>query len=174
MAWALVVVESQEVPDTPLANGINERIAALFTGFSQSGERVYRVGNALDSYRPPQDDGRAQCLLRYGADAFAGSGLARHLRNAGISSVVLCGNCTDGTVMATARRTLAHGFDLIMASDAHLAADRDLIRAEQIIEHYNQIMADWISPGRVIEVLPSDELLAILRDEPALPLAMAH
>lgn len=176
MTWALVVVDGlqwQGVSAVGQAARVSERIQALVRGFSEAGEKVFHVENALERADLSASPGKGQQVLRrYGTDAFAGSGLARQLREAGVHSIVLCGTGTDSAIDATAKRALANGFDLILASDAHLAFDRGALRAESIVEHYNSVLAELVTPGQVIEVLPTAELLAVLRDEPAMPAAV--
>lgn len=168
MTWALVVVDGlqlQAAAASGPAGRIAERMAALRRGFADAGELVIHVEKALE----PSASAPAGCLYRYGTDAFAGSGLAQRLREAGVSCIVLCGVGTDTAIDASAKRALANGFDLILASDAHLAFDRPPLRADAIVSHHNQVLAELLTPGQVIEVLPSAEVLAILHDEPALP-----
>jgi len=57
--------------------------------------------------------------------AFIGTGLERHLRMAGISRLVVIGLTTDHCVSASTRMASDLGFDVVLASDATAAFERD-------------------------------------------------
>ncbi|MDN3575256.1 isochorismatase family protein [Chitinimonas viridis] len=168
MTWALLVVDGQHAA---ISQPVLGRIQQLERAFRQTGERVYQVESmAVDQLAPLSPVGGT--LYRCGTDAFSGSGLQRHLQDAGISCLVICGSGSDSAIDASVRSALYRGFDVIVASDAHQAYPRGSLSAQVIAEHHNQLLAELVIPGRVLEVLPSDEIIDIVRDEPVLAQAV--
>ncbi|WP_269532214.1 isochorismatase family protein [Chitinimonas sp. BJYL2] len=174
MTWALVVVDMQgklQQDNSALARQVGAKVDRLIEAFESAGEAIYRVENALDA-RPLLPGSTRQTLYRYGTDAFTGSGLSSRLRSDGVNCIVLCGAGTDTVIDTTAKRALASGFDVLLVSDAHLAHARGDLSAETIVTYHNALLADWVTPGQIIEVLPAEDILAILSESPMLPAAV--
>jgi nicotinamidase-related amidase len=79
----------------------------------------------------------------------------------GASTRLLTGVSTEYCVDATARGALSHGFNVDLIADGHAAAaefDRNAgLSPEQIIAHYNAILARAVHPGGRLRVISANE-----------------
>jgi nicotinamidase-related amidase len=75
------------------------------------------------------------------ADAFQGTALEHLLNQLLVRSLVVCGFVTEGCVDTTVRRAASLGFNVELASDAHSTTDGAVLKASQIIDHHNHVLA---------------------------------
>jgi nicotinamidase-related amidase len=81
-----------------------------------------------------------ECVLqKTHCDAFGGTGLEQHLRDAGVERVVVCGLVTEGCVDTTIRRAFGLGFRVEVVSDGHSTTDSGILPADQIVRHHNDV-----------------------------------
>jgi nicotinamidase-related amidase len=122
-----------------------------------AGSAGWRLTDALERL-----DGDRVVAKTY-RDSFAGTELADVLTEVGARRLVLTGAQTDFCVQTTALSALLRGYDLTLVSDAHTTAPTPTpqgeLAAETIIAFVNTRVATMRHPGRVIEVLPSRDIL---------------
>jgi nicotinamidase-related amidase len=85
-------------------------------------------------------------------DAFLGTGLDARLRALGIGRLVIAGMQTEYCVDTTTRAAFAHGYKVVLASDAHTTMDSPDLKAPEIVMHHNRILRDFAT------VIPSAEI----------------
>jgi nicotinamidase-related amidase len=97
-------------------------------------------------------------------DPFVGTQLARLLAEHGVTEVVVAGYASEYCVDSTCRSALAHGYDVVLAADAHstfergAAAETGGLSAAQAIAHHNWVLATLKFHGRTLTVLPTAEI----------------
>lgn len=117
----------------------------------------------------PGTDGWALCpelgiadsdpLVRKTAcDAFFGTSLESILRGRGVQHLIVAGCMTEYCVDTTVRRATSLGFDVILAGDAHGTFNSPSLRAEQIIEHHNNLLDGFAAGGASVAVKPSSAI----------------
>ena len=74
------------------------------------------------------------------ADSFHHTDLDDQLQQRGVTRVIVCGCTTDACVDMTARRAVALGYDVVLASDAHTTTDNSFLSAQQSIAYYNLML----------------------------------
>jgi len=94
-------------------------------------------GWQLDPGLHPHDDPR---IRKDYADSFHHTDLDDQLQQRGVTRVIVCGCTTDACVDMTARRAVALGYDVVLASDAHTTTDNSFLSAQQSIAYYNLML----------------------------------
>jgi len=88
------------------------------------------------------------------SDGFMETTLRADLDRLGVRRLVVTGMQTEFCVDATCRAALSHGFEVVLAADAHTTGDA-VLPAETTIRHHNYALANLAHPRRSIEVMPS-------------------
>ncbi len=95
-------------------------------------------------------------------DAFAGTPLRATLDGLGIARLVLAGAQSDYCIRSTAQRAAIEGYAVVLAGDAHTAADADcagrLLGGAQIVAQTNRYVAQMRYPGVDIGVAAHDAI----------------
>jgi nicotinamidase-related amidase len=91
-------------------------------------------------------------------DAFHETRLHDELEARGIKRLVITGAQTQMCVDTTARRAVAQGYDVLLASDAHTTDDSKTLPAEKIIAFYNETLNGFWAGERKVRVLPASEI----------------
>ena len=91
-------------------------------------------------------------------DSFLRTGLDEVLSFCGVEGVVLCGYATEFCVDTTTRSAAAHGYHVVLASDAHTTHDKAHADAAQIRAHHNATLPAIRSFGVDIRALPAAEI----------------
>ncbi|WP_394695604.1 cysteine hydrolase family protein [Pseudoxanthomonas japonensis] len=91
-------------------------------------------------------------------DSFLRTGLDEVLSFCGVEGVVLCGYATEFCVDTTTRSAAAHGYHVVLASDAHTTHDKPHADAQQIRAHHNATLPAIRSFGVGIRALPAAEI----------------
>src|ERR1039458_3309229 len=91
------------------------------------------------------------------SDGFYRTTLRAELERLGVDRLVICGLQTEFCVDATARAALSHGYDIVLAADAHTTGDAET-PAETTIRHHNYALGNLAHPDRRIEVKLSREI----------------
>lgn len=102
-------------------------------------------------------------VTKTACDSFWQTDLAAQLTQHDIDSFVICGCATDYCVDTMIKVGVSLGYHITVAADAHTTADRTWVSAEQQIQQYNEIWADFIMPGNPVAVHSSDEILRAWR-----------
>lgn len=74
------------------------------------------------------------------SDSFQNTGLGELLKKLEIDQIVVCGLVTEGCVDTTVRRAFSLGSKIELASDCHSTTDSNVLTAEQIIKHHNEVL----------------------------------
>lgn len=78
-------------------------------------------------------------------DAFQRTSLHKELKNREIKKLYVTGLQTEYCVDTTCRRAFSLGYEVVLVEDAHGTWDSSLLKAEQIINHHNQILGGWFA-----------------------------
>lgn len=76
-------------------------------------------------------------------DAFQNTALHNELQIRGIKKLVVAGLQTEYCIDTTCRRAFSLGYEVVLIEDAHGTWDSSLLKAEQIINHHNQVLGGW-------------------------------
>jgi nicotinamidase-related amidase len=93
------------------------------------------------------------------SDSFFGTTLQRELEKRGITHLIIAGGMTEYCVDTTCRRATSLGYDVTLASDAHLTRDNGVLTAANIIAHHNFVLDDFGAGDHVIRVKPAEEIV---------------
>jgi len=91
-------------------------------------------------------------------DSFHETRLQEELQSRGIKRLVITGGQTQICVDTTARRAVAQGYDVLLASDAHTTDDSKTLPAEKIIAFYNETLNGFWAGEHVVRVRPASEI----------------
>lgn len=91
-------------------------------------------------------------------DSFHGTDLHSLLRELGIAQVLVCGLQSEFCVDSTVRGALAHGYPVVLVSDAHSTLDNGVLDAAQISAHHNVTLANIGSFGPRVTTAAAAEL----------------
>lgn len=178
---ALLIVDVQQGMDDPRLGSRNNpdaerRMAELLNAWRKAKRPVLHVqhmsveplsplrpelpGNALkEEVRPLEGEALFQKEVN---SAFIGTGLEKHLRDNGISTLVIAGLTTDHCVSATARMGSDLGFRIVIVGDATATFERlgpDGIKYDAELIHRVELAA---LNGEFASVKNSAEILAEL------------
>ncbi|MGE7119126.1 isochorismatase family protein [Peribacillus sp. NPDC046944] len=78
-------------------------------------------------------------------DSFQQTDLQQQLVNKKISRIIITGIQSEVCVDATCRRAYSLGYEVILAEDGHSTYDSNILNASQIINHHNDIHAQWFA-----------------------------
>lgn len=84
-----------------------------------------------------------EVVVKDRCDAFLGTGLDARLRALGIGRLVIAGMQTEYCIDTTTRSAFAHGYKVVLASDAHSTFDSVVLKASDIIAHHNIVLRDF-------------------------------
>jgi nicotinamidase-related amidase len=159
---ALLIIDMQTalLTDAYDADGCLSRVSALADRARTAGAPVvYLRQRPHGPVHPAVASQPADLVLdKDSADSFLGTPLAGVLDERGVRRVVVTGFATGHCVDSTSRAALAHGMDLVLASDAHTTVERGpdaALSAAQIIAHHNEIFSIIAYADRSIDVTPS-------------------
>jgi len=93
-------------------------------------------------------------------DAFFGTSLDRHLRERGVTRLIVCGWATDFCVDSTLRAAVSRSYRVVVVSDGHTVADRPHISAASVVAYHNWLWPQLLTPTEPVAVLPAATLLA--------------
>ena len=93
------------------------------------------------------------------SDSFFETTLQQELEKQGITHLVIAGGMTEYCVDTTCRRATSLGYDVTLASDAHLTRDNGVLTAANIIAHHNFVLHDFGAGDRVITAKPTDQIV---------------
>ncbi|HEY0929547.1 MAG TPA: cysteine hydrolase family protein [Gemmatimonas sp.] len=88
-------------------------------------------------------------------DAFNRTPLADLLTTLEVQELVVCGMHTEFCVDTSVRRALAHGYPVLLASDAHTSNGNEHLSAPQVIAHHNITLSNVTSFGPRVRLAPA-------------------
>ena len=71
--------------------------------------------------------------------------LHKELHERGIKKLFVAGLQTEYCIDTTCRRASSLGYEVVLVEDAHGTWDSSLLKAEQIIDHHNQVLGGWFA-----------------------------
>jgi nicotinamidase-related amidase len=93
------------------------------------------------------------------SDSFFETTLQQELEGREITRLIIAGGMTEYCVDTTCRRATSLGYDVTLASDAHLTRDNGVLSAANIIAHHNFVLDDFGAGDHVIKAKPTAEIL---------------
>ena len=93
------------------------------------------------------------------SDSFFETTLQQELGKRGITNLIIAGGMTEYCVDTTCRRATSLGYDVTLASDAHLTRDNGVFTAANIMAHHNFVLNDFGAGGHVVRVKPTDQIV---------------
>jgi nicotinamidase-related amidase len=93
------------------------------------------------------------------SDSFFETTLQQELEKRGITRLVIAGGMTEYCVDTTCRRATSLGYDVKLASDAHLTGDNAVLTAANIIAHHNFVLDGFGAGDHVITAKPTDQIV---------------
>ena len=99
-----------------------------------------------------------QVIRKRESDSFFETELQEELGKRGITRLIIAGGMTEYCVDTTCRRAPSLGYDVTLASDAHLTRDNKVLSAASIIAHHNFVLDDFGAGEHVVRVRPTDEI----------------
>ena len=91
------------------------------------------------------------------SDSFYKTNLDALLQEFRISRVMVTGLQSEYCVDTTCRSALSKGYDVLLISDAHTTGDSHM-KAQAVIDHHNQVLANLAHPDHQVKVIGADEL----------------
>lgn len=79
-------------------------------------------------------------IQKHTPDSFHETTLHDELKVKGIQDLIITGNQTEICIDTTCRRAFSLGYHVTLVKDAHGTWDSDLLSAQQIIDHHNQLL----------------------------------
>lgn len=172
MNLALIVIDVQRglfEPAPADADAVIERINVLSAKARQAGAPVIFVQHERADDLVPESEGWAlhpalaveqgdHRIRKATPDCFLRTGLDEVLSFCGVEAVVLCGYATEFCVDTTTRSAAAHGYHVLLASDAHTTHDKPHADAGRIREHHNATLPAIRSFGVGIRAVPAAEI----------------
>jgi len=97
-------------------------------------------------------------IEKYHPDAFHGTNLEELLVDRSVRGVAMCGFASDYCVDATVRSGYAHGFDVVLAADAHTTTANEVLSAADTIAHHNVVLRRFakVTPAAEIQFQRAD------------------
>ncbi len=93
------------------------------------------------------------------SDSFFETALQQELEKRGITRLLVAGAMTEYCVDTTCRRATSLGYDVTLASDAHLTRDNGVLTAANIIAHHNFVLNDFGAGDHLITAKPADQIV---------------
>ena len=121
-------------------------------GYLEHGTRAWELAKGLQA---PSEDARVRKTT---PDSFLHTDLQERLRTLDVSELVVCGMHSEFCVDTTTRSAAAHGYHVVLASDAHTTHDKAHADAAQIRAHHNATLPAIRSFGVGIRALPAAEI----------------
>jgi nicotinamidase-related amidase len=118
----------------------------------QPGTPLWQIHTAI----APRDGEPA--VQKESPDSFHDTRLQAELEARGIKRLVITGAQTQLCVDTTARRAVAQGYDVLLASDAHTTDDSATLPAEKIIAFYNDTLNGFWAGEHIVRVKPASEI----------------
>jgi nicotinamidase-related amidase len=93
------------------------------------------------------------------SDSFFETTLQQELEGREITRLIIAGGMTEYCIDTTCRRATSLGYDVTLASDAHLTRDNEVLSAANIIAHHNFVLDDFGAGAHLIRAKPTAEIV---------------
>ncbi len=91
-------------------------------------------------------------------DSFFETNLDDHLRQNGITHLIIGGCMTQFCVDTTVRRAVSLGYDVTLIADGHMTADSEHLTYSDIIKHHNETLNGFNAGAATITVKPAADI----------------
>nr|CAP47774.1 putative integron gene cassette protein [uncultured bacterium]CAP47775.1 putative integron gene cassette protein [uncultured bacterium] len=91
-------------------------------------------------------------LKKRHADSFQDTSLNEILKKNIITDLVICGFVTEGCVDTTIRRAYSLGYGVEAVSDCHSTTDSNILSAEKIVNHHNEVFKIFSEVKKSVEI----------------------
>ncbi|MED3572962.1 cysteine hydrolase family protein [Cytobacillus praedii] len=81
-------------------------------------------------------------IQKHTPDSFYETELHEKLQTEQIKNLVVAGNQTEYCIDTTSRRAYSLGYNVTLVKDAHRTWDSSALSAQQIIDHYNEVLGN--------------------------------
>jgi len=98
-------------------------------------------------------------IRKRGSDSFFETTLLEELEKRGIRHLIIVGGMTEYCIDTTCRRATSLGYDVTLASDAHLTRANGVLSAANIIAHHNLVLEDFGAGSHQVSVRPTREIV---------------
>ncbi|GAB3900271.1 isochorismatase family protein [Spirosoma agri] len=109
------------------------------TGFPAYGSREWEL--IAEMTPQPQE----VVIHKTTPDPFLNTSLDHQLSQLGVTQLVVGGIQTADCIDTACRRAFSLGYQVVLLKDGHTTFDSSILSARQIIDHHNQVMADWFA-----------------------------
>ncbi|WP_026834275.1 isochorismatase family protein [Exiguobacterium undae] len=92
-------------------------------------------------------------------NSFHGTPLLSHLKEQQVGHIVILGCKTEHCIDTAVRSATVNGFDVTLVADGHTTNGSDVLSAEQMIAHHNQVLHGHYNVEHFAVVRPSTEKL---------------
>jgi nicotinamidase-related amidase len=83
-------------------------------------------------------------IQKHNSDSFMNTSLEEELKKRKISRLVIAGLAKPMCIDTTVRSAVSHGYNVVLIQDAHSTIDSEVLTADQIIAHHNDVL-QWFS-----------------------------
>ncbi len=97
-------------------------------------------GQGFEIHNEIQVPENAHIFNKAATNAFYGTGLLEHLQAQEVGHLVIMGCETPHCIDSAVRTATINGFDVTLIANGHSTINSDVLTAEQIINHHNQIL----------------------------------
>jgi len=173
---ALLIVDVQvglvELTSAEVQRSVLPRIKTMLTKARASGTPVIHIqhdgakGHPLETntkgweIHPSLSPADGEPVIRKReSDSFFETALQRELEKRGITHLIIAGGMTEYCVDTTCRRATSLGYDVTLASDAHLTRDNGVLTAANIIAHHNFVLDGFGAGNHVVNTKPTDQII---------------
>jgi nicotinamidase-related amidase len=124
-----------------IQNARAENIPVVFVQHCGSENSPFQKGSAGWDFHPLiSPDANEYVIEKKYSDSFQETELDEVLKKMEIDHIVVCGLVTEGCIDTTIRRAYSLGYKIELASDCHSTTDSNVLTAEQIIKHHNEVL----------------------------------
>jgi len=172
----LLIVDAQvglvELASAEIKGSVLSRIETLLAKARASGTPVIYIQHDGPKGHPLETDTKGweihpllkpadgePIIRKRECDSFFETTLQQELENKRITHLVVAGGMTEYCVDTTCRRATSLGYDVTLASDAHLTRDNGVLTAANIIAHHNLVLDDFGAGNHVVRVRATGEIV---------------
>lgn len=91
-------------------------------------------------------------------NSFLETSLDDELKARGIQRLVVAGMQTDYCIDTSCRSAASHGYEVLLAGDAHSTFDHEHLAAEQIVAHHNRVLRQLPAGRGSVRVVSSGDV----------------
>ena len=143
--------------NTLLAQARAAGVPVIYVQDNDMGEPVGSPGWQIHPAIAPQPG--EPVVNKMACDSFYETTLTDELSKREITRLVICGCRSQYCIDTSCRSAVARGYDVTLASDAHMTMENGVISAAQIIAHTNRTLNGFGNAKHEIAVLSAAEVI---------------